>query len=330
MAFKPTAHIIGLGSYLPQKVLSNADFEKMVDTSDEWIVTRTGIKERRLAAPGEEVAHMGQKAALKAIEKAGIDKQSIDLILVATSTPDFPVSNTASLIQNELGLTDIPAFDIAAACTGFIFGLSTAKAFIESGAYKTILLVAPEKMSSIVDYTDRNTCILFGDGAAAAIISSEEKGFKIGFTPLGSDGSQYELVYIPAGGSRRSVDAEGLSESLNKIKMEGKELFKHAVRRMNSVAKTCLEAEGLTEKDLNWLVPHQANLRIIDTVAKYCGVPNEKVYNTVHKYGNTSASSVAIALDELVDTCPLKSKDTILLVAFGAGLTWGATLLKKL
>ncbi len=330
MAKKRTAHIIGLGSYLPSKVLSNADFERMVETSDEWIVTRTGIKERRLAAPGEEVAHMGREAALKAIEKAGIDKKSIDLILVATSTPDFPISNTASLIQNELGLTDIPAFDIAAACTGFIFGLSTAKAFIESGAYKTILLIAPEKMSSIVDYQDRNTCILFGDGAAAAIVSSEERGFKIGVTSLGSDGSQYQLVYIPGGGSRRPLDIEGVSEKLHKIKMEGKELFKHAVRRMNSVAKICLEAEGITEKELTWLVPHQANQRIIDTVAKYCGVPNQKVFNTVHKYGNTSASSVAIALDELVDTHPLEPNDTLLLVAFGAGLTWGATLLRKL
>lgn len=330
MTRKKTAHIIGLGSYLPSKVLTNQDFEKMVETSDEWIVTRTGIKERRVAAVGEEVAHMGQKAALKAIEKAGIPLDSIDLILVATSTPDFPVSNTASLIQKELGLNDIPAFDISAACTGFIFGLSTAKAFIESGVYQTILLVAPEKMSSIVDYTDRNTCILFGDGAAAAIISSEEKGFKIGATPLGSDGSQYELVYIPGGGSRRPMDSDAVGEKLHKIKMEGKELFKHAVRRMNSAAKTCLEAEGLTEKDLTWLVPHQANLRIIDAVAKYCGVPNEKVFNTVQKYGNTSASSVAIALDELVDSQSLKKDDTILLVAFGAGLTWGATLLRKL
>jgi len=330
MFVRQKAHILGLGSYLPSKVLTNADFEKMVETSDEWIVTRTGIKERRMAAAGEEVAHMGREAALKAIQKSGIDKKQIDLILVATSTPDFPISNTASLIQHELGLTEIPCFDIAAACSGFIFGLSTAKAFIESGNYKTILLVAPEKMSSIVDYQDRNTCILFGDGAAAAIISAEERGFSIRSTPLGSDGSQYELVYIPGGGSRQPLDADGVTDKLHKIKMEGKELFKHAVRRMHGVAKSCLEAEGITEKELTWLVPHQANLRIIDTVAKYCGIPNEKVFNTVHKYGNTSASSVAIAFDELVDRHPIHTNETVLLVAFGAGLTWGATLLKKL
>jgi 3-oxoacyl-[acyl-carrier-protein] synthase-3 len=326
---KRHAYLKATGSYLPEKVLSNADFERMVETTDEWILTRTGIRERRIAAVGEEVSHMGRDAALKAIEKAGIDKSAIDLILVATSTPEYLVSNTASLIQNELGLTDIPAFDLQAACSGYIFGISMAKAYIESGTFNTILLVAPEKLSAITDYEDRGTSILFGDGAAAAILSSEPAGLMIGTTPIGSDGSQYGLLNIPAGGSKTPAGESTVRDKLHTIKMNGKELFKHAVRRMNSAAGACLKAEGITKEEIDWLVPHQANIRIIEAVAKYCDIPHEKVFKTVHKYGNTSASSVGIALDELLEAHPFNPGQKVLLAAFGAGLTWGATLLTQ-
>ncbi len=321
------AKIIGTGSYLPKRVLTNADLEKMVETSDEWIVTRTGMKERRLAATDESTSDMGVKSAQKAIEKAGINPKSIDLVLVATLTPDYTFPSTACIIQSQLELDSAAAMDIQAACSGYIYALSIAKAFVESGIYRNVLIVASEKLSSIVDYEDRGTCVLFGDGASACVVSSEGKGLLIRDTVLGSDGDQKEILIMPGGGSRNPASKETVEAGMHYIKMGGREVFKHAVRRMESSSKECIEKAGLQESDISWLIPHQANVRIIDAIAKRFQVPNDRVFVTVQKYGNTSASSVGIALDELLDEKKLTSGENLLLTAFGAGLTWGSTVL---
>ena len=323
------AKIIGTGSYLPEKVLSNQDLEKLVETTDEWITTRTGIKERRIAREDEYTSHMGTAAARKAISDAGLTPDQIDFILVATLTPDYPFPSTACLIQEALGAKKAAGADVQAACTGFLFLLSMAKSFIESGAYKNVLVIASEKLSSVTDYKDRSTCILFGDGAAACVVSSEGKGLVIQNVQLGSDGEQSQLIMMPAGGSRLPTSQETVSASQHYIKMAGNEVFKHAVRRMEGACKDCLDALGVTEKEISWLIPHQANLRIIDAIARrFEHLPPERVFKTVQKYGNTSASSVGIALDELLRYAPLKTGEQILLVAFGAGLTWGAGVLR--
>lgn len=327
MSSSPKARIIGLGSYLPEKILTNKDLETMVETSDDWITSRTGMKERRLAHATEFASDMGAAAATSALHDAKIPAANIDLILVATMSPDYPSPSTAALIQASLK-ANAPALDIQAACSGFLYGLSIAKAYIESGLYNTILLVATEKMSSLVDYKDRNTCVLFGDGAAAAIISNRAKGLSIEKICLGADGSLADLLIIPGGGTRNPASPETLSNRMHYMKMNGKELFKHAVRRMSSAATQCLEQTGVSKEQISWLVPHQANARIIDAVAESLDMPVEKVYKTLHKYGNTSASSMAIALDELCKEKPVKPGDHILLAAFGGGLTWGAALLK--
>jgi len=320
------AKIIGTGSYLPKKVLSNADLEKMVDTSDEWIVTRTGMRERRIAAKDEFTSTLGVKAAKKAIKNAGIKPQDVDLILVATLTPDYIFPSTACLIQSELEI-EAAALDIQAACSGYIYGLSLAKAYVEAGLYKNILLVASEKLSSIVDYEDRSTCVLFGDGAAACVVSSEGKGLVLGDVVLGSDGCQADILIMPAGGSRNPATSDTVQAKMHAIKMGGQEVFKHAVRRMESSSKECIEKAGLKEEDIRWLIPHQANIRIIDAIAKRFHVPSDRVVITVDKYGNTSASTIGIALDELLSENKVSPGDTILLTAFGAGLTWGSMVL---
>jgi len=320
------AIIIGTGSYLPERVLSNSDLEKLVDTNDEWIVTRTGIKERRIAAPDESASDMGIKAAQKAIEKAKIDPKKIDLVLVATLSSDHTFPSTACIIQSKLKL-EAPAMDIQAACSGFIYGLSLAKAYIQAGLYQNILFIATEKLSSIVDYEDRGTCILFGDGAAACVVSNHGPGLTIRDVVLGADGDQTEILMMPAGGSRLPTTKETVESKLHYIKMEGKEVFKHAVRRMESSSKECLEKAGLKESDISWLVPHQANIRIIEAIAKRFEVPQDRVFITIDKYGNTSASAVGIALDELLNQKTIAPGENLLLTAFGAGLTWGSTVL---
>lgn len=321
------ARIIGLGSYLPERVFTNEEFD--VETSDEWIVSRTGIKERRIASVEEFTTDMGYKAAKNALERTGLSPNDLDLILVATMSPDYLSSSCAAIIQDKLGADGVPAFDMQAACSGFIYALSTAKAYIESGMYKNVLVVASEKMSTYIDYTDRSTCVLFGDGAAAAILSDEGKGLAVKSVILGADGSSAELIVVPAGGVRNPSSAETVSNRMHYFKMEGKEVFKHAVRRMDAAAKKCLADTGLTDADISWFVPHQANIRIIDAVSKGFSIPEERIYKTVHKYGNTSASSIPIALKELVDTHPLQEGENILLVAFGAGFTWGGALLTQ-
>lgn len=324
------ARIIGTGSHLPQRVLSNLDLEKMVETTDEWIVTRTGMKERRLARADEFTSDMGVEAALKALEEAKISPDQIDLILVATLTPDYIFPSTACLLQARLKAVNAAAMDIQAACSGYLYALSQAKAYIEAGIYHNILVVASEKLSSIVNYEDRNTCILFGDGASAALVSSRGTGLAICNTNLGSDGELSELIILPAGGSRNPATAQTVADKLHYMKMDGKEVFKHAVRRMEAACKQCLDQAGLVESQISWLVPHQANIRIIESMAKRFQVSMDRVFMTIQKYGNTSASSIGIALDELLKGNKIETGENILLFVFGAGLTWGASLLKKI
>lgn len=329
MSNRPSARIISIQSYLPARVLTNKDLEKMVDTSDEWIVTRTGMHERRLAAADEYPSDMGTKAALKALDAISMKPEQIELIIVATMSPDYISPSTAALIQANIGAVNAAAFDIQAACTGFLYCISMAKAYIESGLYKHILVIATEKMSAFIDYKDRSTCILFGDGAAAAIITDKKAGLRIDTLCLGADGSLSDLLLIPAGGARHPTSLETLKGGMHYIKMEGNEVFKHAVRRMTASIKECLEKAGLDETHVGWLIPHQANKRIIDAIAKQFNIPPSKVYETIHKYGNTSGSSIAIALDELIQEHSFKEGEHLLLTAFGGGLTWGAGILTK-
>jgi 3-oxoacyl-[acyl-carrier-protein] synthase-3 len=327
---KLKAKIIGTGSYLPSKILTNKDLEKMVDTSDEWIVTRTGMKERRIAREDECASHMGLEAAKVAMVDAGVKAEEIDFILVATLTPDYLFPSTACLLQSALGAKKASGMDIQATCAGFLYLLLMAKSLVESGTYKNILVVAAEKLSAITDYTDRSTCVLFGDGAAACVISGEgKKGLAIENIKLGADGEQAELIIMPAGGSRSPTSADTVAKGQHYIKMAGNEVFKHAVRRMEAACKECLDEMGVTEKEISWLIPHQANMRIIDAMAKrFEHLPADRIFKTVQKYGNTSSSSVGIALDELLKSAPLKEGEQILLTAFGSGLTWGAGVLR--
>lgn len=329
MKSSKVARIIGVGSFLPEKIISNKELESMVETSDEWIVTRTGIKERRKASEHQHNSTMGAEAAKIALKKANVDPKDIDLIIVATCTPDYLFPSTGALIQREIGAVNAAAFDLQAACTGYLFALSIAKGYIESGNYSKILLVASEKISSFVDYEDRNTCVLFGDGASAAVISDEGKGLEIKNVSLGTDGDHADLLIVPGGGSRKPSTAESVADKQHYLKMEGREVFKHAVRLMESAARQCLNSSGIAPEEISWLVPHQANIRIIASIAKRFDIPLDNVYKTVHKYGNTSASGVAIALDELCQESPLEKGNNVLLVAFGAGLTWGASLLTQ-
>jgi len=299
----------------------------MVETTDEWIVSRTGMKERRIARSDEATSDMGYLAALRSLEAAQISADQIDLILVATLTPDYSFPSTSCLLQARLGAVNAAAVDIQAACTGYIYALSQAKAYIESGLYKNILIVASEKLSSIVDYEDRNTCVLFGDGASACVVSNQGKGFLIRHVSLGADGALAELLILPAGGSRTPTTCETVAAKQHFLKMDGKEVFKHAVRRMEGAAVQCLESAGLDASSIQWFIPHQANMRIIEAIAKRLGLELERVYLTIHKYGNTSASSVGIALHELLCKQGGKNVENILLTAFGAGLTWGASVL---
>lgn len=323
------ARIIGTGSYLPERVLTNSDLEKLVDTSDEWIVSRTGMRERRIAKEDEYTSDMGLAAAKAALEDAQVGAEELDLVLCATLTPDYMFPSTACLIQRQLKAVNAGAIDIQAACSGYLYALSIAKAYVEAGLYRNVLIIASEKLSSIVDYEDRSTCVLFGDGASACIVSCKGRGLEICDVSIGADGEQSELLMLPAGGSREPACEESVAQRRHYLRMEGRETFKHAVRRMESAAKKSLAKAGLEEGEINWLIPHQANIRIIEAMAKRFQVEKEKVYMTIEKYGNTSASSVGIALDELRSTEGVNEGENLLLVAFGAGLTWGAAVLKQ-
>lgn len=324
------ARVVGTGSYLPEKILHNHELEKIVDTTDEWITSRTGMKERRIAAPLETTSYMGYQAAKKALQAADVAIDAIDLIIVATITPNYMFPSTACLIQADLGAHKAAAFDIQAACSGYAYGLSLAKAYIESGMYACVLVIASEKLSSFVDYQDRSTCVLFGDGASAAVVGSIQPGLEIESVVLGADGMQKDLLCLPGGGSSMPASHETVEQRLHYIKMEGKEVYKHAVRRMESAALQCLEKIGAKQDQISYLIPHQANMRIIEGLAKRFDIEPDKVFVTIHKYGNTSASSCGIALDELLEEKTLYVGDRLLLVAFGAGLTWGGVVLKKI
>ena len=320
--------IIGLGKYLPETRLTNKDLEKIVDTTDDWIMERTGIRERRIAKDSEATSDMAVNAARKALLSANLTPNDIDLIIVATITPDMFFPSTACIVQKKLGLEKIPAFDISVACSGFLYGITIAEQFIKSGTYKNVLLIAAEKMSSVTDWKDRSTCVLMGDGAGAAILSEVKEGGILA-THLGADGSKGELLEMPAGGSRLPASISTVEGRLHFLKMQGNILFKHAVRIMAEAAKKVTEPFNLKGEDIDLVIPHQANIRILNAVAKRMGIdPDKKVYLNIEKYGNMSAASSAVALAEAVEEGRVKKGDTILLDAFGAGLTWGAILIK--
>jgi 3-oxoacyl-[acyl-carrier-protein] synthase-3 len=320
--------ILGVGKYLPEQVLTNADLEKMVDTTDDWITTRTGIKERRIASDNQATSDMAVKAAKNALKDAGLEPRDVDLIIVATITPDMFFPSTACQVQYKLGAREVPAFDISVACSGFIYGLAIADQFIKSGMYKYALVIASEKLSTVTDWEDRSTCVLFGDGAGAAILGPVEEGGIIGAS-LGADGSKGDLLQLPAGGSRMPASIKTIENKLHTIKMEGNVLFKHAVKMMADAALAVTEPLGLKGDDIDLIIPHQANIRILNAVAKKLGVdPDKKVYLNIHKYGNMSAASSAVALTEAVQGRRIKEGDTVLMDAFGGGLTWGALLIK--
>ena len=319
------SRIAGTGSYLPEKVVTNDDLSKVVDTSDEWIRTRTGIRQRHVAADGQTSSDMGHQAALKAIEAAGIDPSGIDLIVVGTTTPDYVFPSTACLIQQKLGIPGCPAFDVNAACSGFLFALSVADQFIRTGSARTVLVVGVETLTRMVDWTDRTTCVLFGDGAGAVVLKADADTGILS-THLHADGNKRDLLCCPVGvsaGFDNSLPNAGV-----RITMAGNEVFKHAVKALDSVVDEALEANGLDKGDLDWLIPHQANLRIIEATAKRLDMPMERVIVTVDRHGNTSAGSVPLALDEAVRSGRVQRGQLVLLEAFGGGFTWGSALLR--
>ena len=324
------AAITGTGAYLPENVLTNFDLEKMVDTSDEWIRQRTGIVERRIAEDDVATSDLSVRASRLAIKRAQIDPLDIQMILVATVTPDTFFPSTACYVQKGIGAKNASAMDISAACAGFLYGLDLANGLIISGQYDTILVVGGEVFNNIVDWNDRNTCVLFGDGAGAAIVQATDERKGIISSYIGSDGdyADIDLLGIPAGGSRMPVTSDALDQNLNKIQMNGREVFKLGVRLMPEAAERALKKADISVDEIDLLIPHQANLRIIEAVGQRLGVPREKVYVNVDKYGNTSAATVIIALDEAIQQGRAKPGDLILLVTFGAGLTWGSTLLR--
>jgi len=321
------ARITGTGSYAPAKVLSNADLEQMVATSDEWIAERTGIRERRIAGTGEACSDLAVKAAQRALDSAGVGASDLDMILLATCTGDYPLPATACLIQHRLGATRAAACDLSAACCGFVYALSVADAYVRTGM-RHVLVIGSEVMSAITDWTDRNTCILFGDGAGAAVVSASEGESGILSTHLRSDGALWELIAVPGGGSRLPPSEKVVSEKLNCIKMKGNETFKVAVRTLEDVARETLAANNVKIEDLDLYVPHQANVRILKAVSDRLGLPLEKVMLNLDRYGNTSAASIPIALDEAVRQGRIKEGSLVMLGAFGAGLTWASALIR--
>jgi 3-oxoacyl-[acyl-carrier-protein] synthase-3 len=325
---KRTVSIIGTGSYLPEKVLSNHELEKLVETSDEWIVTRTGIKERRIAGDDEHTSDLAAKAAESALENAGITAEEIDLILVATVTPDMFFPSTACFVQAKIGAKNAACFDVSAACSGFLYAIEIAQQFITSHTYDTILVIGADKLSSIIDWTDRNTCVLFGDGAGAAVLRHRGGGHGVISTFMASDGSLSDILYIPGGGSRFPITKENADSRLNCIKMNGKETYKHAVTSMLDAAHKVLAEANLDPEDLACVIPHQANLRIIEAIADRMKLPIERFVVNLDQYGNTSAAAVAIALDEANRTGRMKLGDYVLLVVFGGGLTWASSVIQ--
>ncbi|MDF1738082.1 MAG: ketoacyl-ACP synthase III [Verrucomicrobiales bacterium] len=324
-----SVRIAGTGSYLPERIMTNADLEASVDTSDEWIRTRTGIRERRIAAEGEFTSHLATKAGLQALEQSGIAPAEVEMIIVATITPDTLTPATACYVQQQIGALNAVAFDVSAACSGFLYAMELARHSVGAGAFKNALIIGAEKLSAFVDWSDRNTCVLFGDGAGAAVLVPSTNGDgKILSSHLGTDGAQAELLNIPGGGSACPVTLENAPEKLATLAMQGREVFKHAVNAMKRASLEAIESAGLTSKDIKLLIPHQANLRIIDATVERLDISRDDVFINLDKYGNTSAAAVAIALDEANRQGRIAKGDKILLVAFGAGLTWASAVIE--
>ena len=322
--------IRAIGVHTPERTLTNAELSKMVDTSDEWIKTRSGIAERRIAGPGENPSDMGAKAAAKAIQRAGLTPADVDLLIVATMTPDVPFPSTACLLQAKLGLRrDIPCFDVSAACSGFVYALQVAKDMMRSGAYRRALVVGAEKLSSVVDWSDRTTCVLFGDGAGAALLeTTTEKNVGLLGNLLGADGNNAELLHCVGGGSAAPATADSLRDGKHFLRMNGKEVFRHAVRVMAESCERVLAKCDVKSEQVAWFIPHQANIRILEAVASQLNVGMDRFPSNLERYGNTSAASIPLALEEAWQGGKIKHGDLVLIVAFGAGLTWGATLLR--
>lgn len=321
--------IRGTGSAWPDRVMTNADFEKIIDTSDEWIRTRSGIRERRICGKGEDTLTLARAAAERTLQNAGLNPADLDMIVVATSTPVVPLPSTACFLQHELGCRQIPAFDISAACSGFIYAMATGVGFLASGQYHNILVVGAETMSAITDFQDRGTCILLGDAASAAIISPADNDTAgVYDICLGADGGGAQMIWVPAGGSREPASQKTLNERLHFLKMRGREVYKFAVTKFQEVLTSALDRAGLSAADLALVIPHQSNLRIIESAAEKLGLPPEKVAVNIDRFGNTSAASIPLALDEARRAGRIKAGDWVLLAGFGAGLTWGSILIR--
>jgi 3-oxoacyl-[acyl-carrier-protein] synthase-3 len=318
--------VLGLGAYVPERVLTNHDLEKMIDTSDEWITTRTGIKERRIASEGEASSDLGAKAALKALEDAKVDPAEIDAIVVATLSPDHIFPATACIIQEKIGAVKAAAFDLSAGCSGFVYALAVAYGLVQTGLEK-VLVIGAETISRFVNWQDRSTCVLFGDGAGAVVLGRVERGGILGFD-LGADGSGHSILNIPVGGSREPITPENLAQNRHYLYMVGSEVFRFAVRTVPRTSRKALKKAGLEVGDIDWLIPHQANTRIIDAAVNLMGIESEKVVVNLDKYGNTSAASIPIAWAEAAEDGRIKRGDKLLLVGFGAGLTWASMVLE--
>ena len=324
-----TVSIVGTGSYVPERVLTNEELSESVDTTDEWITTRTGIKERRIAAKDEYTSDMATKAALAAMEQAGVTAEEIDMILVATATPDMMFPATACFVQQKIGAKNAACLDVSAACAGFLFAVEIGQQFITSHTHETVLVIGAEKLSSITNWEDRNTCVLFGDGAGAVILKHRDASdHGVISTHIGSDGAYADILFMPGGGCRTPITRDNVDRRLQTIHMSGKDVYKQAVISMLNASKKALDLAGLTTDDIACVIPHQANLRIIEAISERLKIPRERVFVNLESYGNTSAAAVAIALDEANRTGYIKKGDYILLVVFGGGLTWASSVMQ--
>ncbi|HJS51973.1 MAG TPA: beta-ketoacyl-ACP synthase III [Pyrinomonadaceae bacterium] len=322
------AGILGMGHAYPEGILTNADLEKIVETSDEWITSRTGIRQRHKAADNEYTSQFGTTAARMALERAGLKPEDLEIIICATTTPDQIMPSTGALIQAQIGATNAAGMDVFAACSGFLYGLTMVESMIRTGAIKYALVVGAEVLTKYVDYTDRGTCVIFGDGAGAAVLGPVNSGRGILATKIKSDGRYEEQLYAPGGGTKLGTTHDTIDNRMHYFKMKGNELFKIAVRSMADISAEMLEKARLTVDDVDLVIPHQANQRITDAVASRLGVPDEKVYSNIAEHGNTSSASIPIAMDECIESGKIKKGDTVLLTAFGGGVTWGATIVK--
>ena len=325
----PRAAITGVGSAVPAKVMTNHDFEKFLDTSDEWITQRTGIKERRLVSEGETTATLATEAAKKALTNAGVQASDLDLIICATISPEMPFPSTACFVQETIGAKDVPAFDISAACSGFIYALTVGSQFIETGRYNRILVIGVDVLSRFADFTDRGSCILFGDAAGAVVLQpTAEPGKGVQYAVMHANGGGWDYIHVPAGGTRTPTSAETVEQKQHFVKMRGRDVYKFAVDKMQWLLGDCMDKCNLSVEDIDLVIPHQVNIRIIDSATSKYNFPMEKVYVNIDRYGNTSGASVPLALDEAIKTGKIGSGSTIMLVAFGAGLTWAGAVVK--